>query len=55
MSKKVFARIGFADVMVPVEKAFEPITVGNMPDQYLVGYEDEDGKECNEDGSPISE
>ena len=53
MSKKVFARIGFADVIVPVEKEFEPITT--IPDQFFVCYEDEDGNECNEDGSPINE
>ena len=51
--KKVFARIGFADVTVPVEKAFDPITV--VPDQFFVCYEDEDGNECNEDGSSINE
>ena len=51
--KKIFARIGFADVIVPIEKAYEPIT--EVPDQFLVGYEDEDGNECNEDGSPLTD
>lgn len=53
MSKKVFARIGFADVIVPIEDIDKKIEI--VPDTFLVGYEDEDGYECNEDGSPISE
>lgn len=53
MSKKIFARIGFADVIVPIEDIDKEIEI--VPDTFLVGYEDEDGNECNEEGLPISE
>jgi hypothetical protein len=52
--KQVFARIGFSDVVVPIEKESEPITLDNMPDQYVVGYELEDGTECDEEGNLLS-
>ena len=53
MSKKVFARIGFADVIVPIEDIDKMIKI--VPDTFLVGYEDEDGNECDEDGSPLND
>lgn len=55
MKKKIFARIGFADVIVPIEDAFnndKPI-IGK--DTFLVGYEDEDGNECDENGNPLNQ
>ena len=48
---KVFARIGFSDVLVPKEDAEEAIT--EIPESYLIGYELEDGTECKEDGTPL--
>ena len=53
MSKKVFARIGFADVIVPIEDIDKEIEI--VPDTFFVGYEDEDGNECDEDGNSLND
>lgn len=49
--KKVFARIGFTDIVVPIEDIDKPIDI--VPDTFFVGYEDEDGNECDEEGNPF--
>lgn len=47
---KVFARFGFSDVVVTLKKANDNDVrlIGEEP--YLIGYEDEDGEECTEEG-----
>ena len=47
---KVFARIGFSDIIVPIEDQEKTFT---GTDTYLVGYELEDGTECEEDGTKL--
>jgi hypothetical protein len=49
---EVFARIGFSDVIVPLEKE-ESNIVGT--DTYLVGYEDGNGRECERDGTYLDQ
>jgi hypothetical protein len=71
MSKKIYARYGFTDLIVdkesPVEKyvqiyagtAQSPIRrnrngkVIGESELSLIGFEDENGIECNEDGSEL--
>ena len=48
---KVYARIGFSDVVVLVEDSEDVIT--EVPESYLIGYELADGTECKEDGTPL--
>ena len=49
---KVYARIGFSDVIVPLEKEDSNV-VGT--DTFLVGYEDENGRECERDGTYLDQ
>lgn len=49
--KKIYARIGFSDIVVPIEDQNKKIT--EVPDTFLVGYEDEDGNECDEEGNKL--
>ena len=51
-AKQIFARIGFSDVIVPIEKQEDRI-IGE--DTYIVGYEDEEGEECEEDGTYLNQ
>jgi hypothetical protein len=44
---KVFARLGFEDLVVPFEDSEK---IFSSTETYLVGYEDKDGEECEEDG-----
>ena len=46
--KKVFARLGFSDIIVPIEDVEK---IFSATETYLVGYELEDGKECDEEGN----
>ena len=63
MSKvnKIFVRIGFDDLSVPLEDKEMVIVIqdseGNSLDidTFVVGYEDEDGNECDENGNYLDE
>tara|TARA_R110000765_G_scaffold77939_1_gene153249 strand:- start:1180 stop:1398 length:219 start_codon:yes stop_codon:yes gene_type:complete len=46
-TNKVFARLGFEDLIVPLEDSEK---IFSSTETYLVGYEDEEGEECEEDG-----
>lgn len=48
---KVFARIGFSDVVISLEDSNNNDIKIVGEDSYLVGYEDENGDECEEDGT----
>jgi hypothetical protein len=48
---KVFVRIGFEDATVPIADAENEV---DFPEQYFVGYEDEYGEECEEDGTYLN-
>ena len=52
-AKKIFIRIGFEDIIVPIENA--EAVIKETPPQYCVGYEDEDGEECEEDGTYLNQ
>ena len=52
-AEKVFVRFGFSDKVVTLEDAENnDIT---QDDCFLVGYEDEDGDECEEDGTYLNQ
>ena len=63
MSKKVLVRLAFSDVTMSKEDADKLASYANVVDKegeyvtdteiYAVGWEDEDGEECNEDGSKL--
>ena len=46
-TNKVFARLGFEDLIVPLKDSGK---IFSSTETYLVGYEDEEGEECEEDG-----
>ena len=52
-AKKIYARIGFEDITVPI--ADMECVVEEVPPQYFVGYEDIDGEECEEDGTYLNQ
>lgn len=52
MKEKIFAVIGFADVRVPIEDEDKPVSP-DINERFLVGYELEDGRECDEEGNLI--
>tara|TARA_R110000796_G_scaffold181330_1_gene297924 strand:+ start:55786 stop:55977 length:192 start_codon:yes stop_codon:yes gene_type:complete len=47
---EVFARIGFSDKVVPLADAQDNDKPLVSDESYLVGYEDESGRECDSDG-----
>ena len=47
---EIFARIGYSDIVVPIE---DQEKIFSSTDTYLVGYELEDGTECEEDGTKL--
>ena len=52
-TNKILARIGFEDKIVPIDDL--DCIVEKVTPQYLVGYEDEDGNECKEDGTYLNQ
>ena len=54
-AKKVFRRIGFTDVLTPIDKDLEISLDQIINDSFLVGYEDEEGEECEEDGTYLNQ
>ena len=63
MSKKIFVRLGVSDIVITKEQAEKFNGYLNAidedgnelanPNSYLIGYEDEHGNECDEDGTPL--
>jgi len=51
-ASKIYARIGFEDISVPI--ADIEAVIEEVPPQYLIGYEDSDGEECEEDGTYLN-
>lgn len=49
-AKKIYCRFAFADKVVSLKYANSNMKL-TQDDCYLVGYEDEHGKECHEDGT----
>lgn len=53
MSKKqIYARYGVSDILVTVEEMNQGDFM-NHENTYFIGYEDEDGNECQENGDPL--
>ena len=54
-AKKVFGRFGFTDMIISLEDANNDDIKITQDECYLVGYEDEDGNECEEDGTYLNQ
>jgi hypothetical protein len=54
-AEKVFVRFGFSDMVVTLEDANNNDIKITQDDCYLVGYEDEYGEECEEDGTYLNQ
>ena len=61
-TKKVYARYGFTDLVIDsdvdvskyaVINVHNSVKVAGEVELSLIGFEDEDGNECNEDGTEI--
>ena len=52
-AETVYVRLGFSDIVVTKEES-EAGTY-ETPASYLIGYEDEDGNECEEDGTYLDQ
>tara|TARA_R110002020_G_scaffold157720_8_gene340625 strand:- start:1836 stop:2009 length:174 start_codon:yes stop_codon:yes gene_type:complete len=53
-ANKVYARIGFSDIVVPLEDALDNSKVLIGKESFIAGYEDEDGNECHADGEYLN-
>ena len=51
-TNKIFARLGFEDLIVPLEDSEK---IFSSTETYLVGDEDEAGEECEEDGEYLDQ
>ncbi len=49
----VLVRLGFSDVIVSKEDCENGEY--EKPDSYIVGYEDQNGEECSEDGTYLNQ
>ena len=52
-AKKIMVRIGFGDQIVSLEDAYNNEKEICSCDSYVVGYEDENGRECTSSGTYI--
>ena len=50
-AEKIFVRLGFADKVISFAEAMDPDNEICSCDSFVVAYEDENGKECNSDGT----
>jgi hypothetical protein len=51
---KVFIRLGVEDIIIKKEDVEEDTKLEDV-NTYFVGYEDEDGEECDEDGTYLKQ
>ena len=54
-TNKIFARMGFEDKVVTLEDANNNDIKITQDEVFLVGYEDEHGEECEEDGTYLDQ
>jgi len=54
-AEKVFVRFGFSDKVVTLEDANNNEIDITQDDCFVVGYEDEFGEECHEDGTFLNQ
>lgn len=54
-AEKVFVRFGFSDKVVTLEDANNNDIEITQDDCFVVGYEDEFGEECHEDGTFLNQ
>ena len=55
IAKEVFVRLGFSDMVVTMKEAMDNTNEICSPNSYVAGYEDENGKECNSDGTYLGD
>lgn len=54
-SKEIHVRLGIPDYIYTKEE-YDNNEMEDLPENsYFIGYEDEDGNECEEDGSPLTD
>jgi hypothetical protein len=53
-AKKVYVRLGGEDLIITKED-FENHNYGTDCTYYFIGYEDEEGNECEEDGTYLNQ
>lgn len=51
---KVYVRFGFSDQVMSLEDAMNPEKEICSCDSFVVGYEDENGRECHRDGTSLN-
>ncbi len=52
-AEKIMVRLGFSDQVVSLEDAYDNEKEICSCDSYVVGYEDENGRECTHNGTYI--
>lgn len=52
---KVLARIGFSDIVIPLSELEEETNPLVGTQSYFIGYEDEEGRECERDGTYLNQ
>jgi len=50
-AKQIFKRIGFSDVVIPIDADDNIVST----ESYHIGYEDEEGNECEKDGTYLNQ
>jgi hypothetical protein len=53
-ANKIYVRLGVEDIVIPIED-IEEDTNPKLINTYFIGYEDENGNECEEDGTYLKE
>ena len=56
-AKRIYIRLGVQDIIIEIDEHYdlEADTKLENINTYLVGYEDEDGEECEEDGTYLNQ
>ena len=54
-ANKVYVRFGFSDLVVSYKEAMDPDNEICGCESFVVGYEDENGKECHSDGTYLDQ
>ena len=53
-ASKVYARVGFSDIIVPLEEDLDNSKRLVGEDSFIAGYEDGNGNECSENGEYLN-
>jgi hypothetical protein len=55
-AEKIFVRLGLEDIVIEMNESYDPEADTDLEDvnAYFIGYEDEEGNECEEDGTYLN-